>query len=158
MVLKQTDSEEIRWDSSDAFDYEACIEPNIRELLEAVKIHYRTSMSCEGHIDQDASYPWIHLGGYQCFENIQNCLDKYNSTRKIGWVLCKIGFNLNSKQSVFRLMPECRLYPLLVENKQRITASIYIEKLKHLAEETISVEMLQDSAKELARYLKNSWS
>ncbi|MCK5334200.1 MAG: hypothetical protein KAJ24_06800 [Candidatus Aenigmarchaeota archaeon] len=133
------------------------VDKNIIPLLRAVCIKYKTRMSCEGHLNLDYPHPWVDLETNQNYEDIQERLHEYNSTNKIGWDLHESHFDSYEKQIVRRLMPECRIYPQLSDYMKETMNSERLEKLKQLANECPPLEILQESSKDLARYLKESW-
>ena len=133
------------------------IEKNIKPLVEAINIRYKPRLSCEGHLDRGTPYPWVDLETNQNYDDIRERLREYNSMNKIGWDLHGSGLDSDGEQFVQRLMPECEFHSVLSEYRMENMNSERLKRLKLLADECTPLESLQDSAKDLARYLKESW-
>lgn len=132
-------------------------EENIKPLVEAINIRYRTRMSCEGHSNRGCPYPWVDLANFQDLSYFEETLKKYNSTNKLTWILHESHFDPDENETVRRLMPECKVYGELSEILKDEMDQGRLKELKFMAIECITLEAFQESANNLARYLDENW-
>lgn len=135
------------------------IESDIKYLVEAMMGHYRISMSREGviHCHYGSPYPWVDLEANQDFVNLMAHLAQYNVANKPTWTLQESHFDTRKKEMMYRLMPECKVFNELSEYQKMTLGTKILEHIESINDDCGSLEILQKSANDLARYLKESW-
>lgn len=128
------------------------VEPEVRDLVEAVNLYTRTEMACQGHheaYDEDwgLPYPWIDIeeGSHNGLETV---IEEYNDDAEIEW-----GFTLDDR----RLIPKMGREEGQKPNGE--TFYSYLEEPEDVSDETpYPLPELQESAQDLAAYLREACS